>query len=104
VFVFPSRVEAFGLTCAEAMACGCPVVATRLASGPELVEDGISGLLADPANPFDLAEKINILLSNTELAQKLGNNARQRVLENFDLRDLGPRNLAFYQSVLHGTS
>jgi glycosyltransferase involved in cell wall biosynthesis len=104
VFVFPSRVEAFGLTCIEAMACGRPVVATNLASGPELVENGISGLLADPTNPVDLAEKINILLGDPERAQKLGMNARQRVLEKFDLRDLGPRNLAFYQSILQGTS
>jgi glycosyltransferase involved in cell wall biosynthesis len=102
VVVFPSRVEAFGLTCVEAMSCGRPVVATCLASGPELVEDGISGLLADPSNPADLAEKINLLLDDPELAQKLGINARQRVLEKFDLRDLGPRNLAFYQSVLQG--
>ncbi len=100
VFVFPSRVEAFGLTCVEAMACGRPVVATQLASGPELIVDGVSGLLADPTNPLDLAEKISSLLGNIELAQRLGNNARQRVLEKFDLRDIGPRNLAFYQSFL----
>jgi glycosyltransferase involved in cell wall biosynthesis len=103
VFVFPSRAEAFGLTCVEAMACGRPVVATRLASGPELVEDGISGLLADPANPANLAEKINILLRDSELAQRLGTNARRQVLEKFDLRDLGQRNLDYYQSVLQGS-
>jgi len=99
VFVFPSRVEAFGLTCAEAMACGRPVVATRLASGPELVEDGVSGLLADPTNPADLAEKINFLLDDPAMAQQLGKNARQRVLDKFDLHDLGQRNLDFYCSL-----
>jgi len=61
-------VEAFGLTCAEAMACGRPVVATSLASGPELVEDGISGLLADPRDPAELASKICTLLEDKELA------------------------------------
>jgi glycosyltransferase involved in cell wall biosynthesis len=100
VFVFPSRVDGFGLTCAEAMASGRPVVATSRASGPELVEDGVSGLLADSANSVELAEKINILLEDRELAKKLGTNARQRVLEKFDVRDLGPRNLAFYESIL----
>jgi glycosyltransferase involved in cell wall biosynthesis len=100
VFVFPSRVEAFGLTCAEAMACGRPVVATCLASGPELVEDGVSGLLADPSNFEDLAGKINTLLADAGLAHRLGINARQRVLENFDLRDLGQRNVDYYRAVL----
>jgi glycosyltransferase involved in cell wall biosynthesis len=100
VFVFPSRVEAFGLTCAEAMASGRPVVATNQASGPELVEDGVSGLLADSANPVELAEKINILLDDRDLAKKLGANARQRVLERFDSRELGGRNLGFFHSIL----
>ena len=48
VCVFPSLAEAFGLTCVEAMACGKPVVVTKYASGPELVENGELGLLANP--------------------------------------------------------
>jgi len=100
VFVFPSRVEAFGLTCAEAMACGRPVVATSLASGPELVEDGISGLLADPRDPAELASKVCAVLEDKELARRLGTGARQRVLDNFNLHDLGNKNLAFYRSII----
>lgn len=100
VFVFPSRVEAFGLTCVEAMACARPVVATSLASGPELVEDGVSGLLADPRDPQDLASKICYILENPKLGEKLGLAARQRVLERFDLKDLGHKNLDFYTSII----
>jgi len=100
VFVFPSRVEAFGLTCTEAMGCGRPVVATSCASGPELVEDGVSGLLADPTNPIDLAEKINHLLDEPNYAARLGNNARQRVLDKFDINDFGRRNLDYYRLLL----
>ncbi len=99
VFVFPSRVEAFGLTCAEAMACGRPVVVTSLASGPELIEDGVSGLLADPRNPAELGEKIVTLLKDPQRAQQFGEKARQRVLERFSLHDLGTRNLAYYHSL-----
>ncbi len=99
VVVFPSHVEAFGLTCAEAMACGRPVVATTLASGPELVEDRLSGLLADPKNPLDLAEKISDLLEDKKLAAAVGIRARQRAIALFDLRKLVNNNLDFYQSV-----
>lgn len=99
VFVFPSRVEAFGLTCAEAMACGRPVVVTSLASGPELIDDGVSGLLADPRNPAELGEKIVTLLKDPQRAQQYGEKARQRVLERFSLQDLGTRNLAYYHSL-----
>ena len=100
VFVFPSRVEACGLTCVEAMACGRPVVATSLASGPELIEDGISGLLADPRSPTDLALKICTILDDPRLAANLGKAARERALECFSLKKLGPENVAFYRSIL----
>lgn len=100
VFVFPSHAEAFGLTCVEAMSCARPVVATRLVSGPELVEDGVSGLLADPTDPNDLAQKINTLLDDPALANQLGVNARQRVLDRFDLRDMASRNLDFYRTIV----
>jgi glycosyltransferase involved in cell wall biosynthesis len=99
VFVFPSRVEAFGLTCAEAMACGRPVVATTLASGPELVEDGVSGLLADPRDPKQLASRIVDLLLEPDRAEHLGAGARVRALERFDLATLARRNLAYYESI-----
>jgi len=82
------------------MACARPVVATSLASGPELVEDGVSGLLADPRDPQDLASKICYILENPKLGEKLGLAARQRVLERFDLKDLGHKNLDFYTSII----
>ena len=100
VFAFPSRVEAFGLTCAEAMSCGRPVVATSLASGPELVEDGVSGLLADPRDPREFADRIVDLLQDPAHAARLGANARERVLDRFNLETLARRNLAYYESVL----
>lgn len=99
VFVFPSRVEAFGLTCAEAMACGRPVVATSLASGPELIEDGDSGLLADPSDPNDLADKISAILDDPELGVNLGLAARERAENLFDLHKNLKLNLEYYESL-----
>lgn len=100
VFVFPSVTEAFGLTCAEAMACGRPVVATNRASGPELIQDGVNGLLADPCNPLELAGKISFLLKDRDTANRYGGLARDYAVRHFSVADLGPRNLAYYRSLL----
>ena len=58
VFAFPSKLEAFGLVPVEAMSCGVPVVYSKLHAGPEIIDDGITGLLADPYDPNDVAEKV----------------------------------------------
>jgi len=102
VAVFPSRAEAFGLTCAEAMSCATPVVMTRHASGPELIESGVSGLLADPANAAELAEAITSILRDRAFAHRLGLAARERVLQHFDQNKLVEKNLSFYERVIHG--
>ncbi|MCE5308737.1 MAG: glycosyltransferase family 4 protein [Acidobacteriales bacterium] len=102
VVVIPSRAEAFGLTCAEAMACGAAVVMTSLASGPELVEHEKSGLLANPGNPHELASAIVRLLTQSGLRERLGAAARQRARTHFDLTNTAMRNLDFYQTVKQG--
>lgn len=76
--------EAFGLVNVEAMACGLPVVATRSGGMPEIVEDGVTGFLADPAHvKADLSEKLGLLLRDEELRNRLGMNSRMRVEERF---------------------
>ena len=98
VVVIPSRAEAFGLTCAEAMACGAAVVMTSLASGPELVEHEKSGLLANPKDSRDLSSAIIRLLTQPRLRKSLGAAARQRARTHFDLVQTAKRNLDFYQA------
>lgn len=100
VAVFPSRVEAFGLTCAEAMACGCAVIMTDRGSGPELVEHQVSGLLADPSQPQQLAAAMLTLLEDEATRTRLGENARARIVARFDAARLTTDNVAYYQSVL----
>lgn len=102
VAVFPSYAEAFGLTCAEAMACGTAVVMTSRASGPELVEHEVSGLLADPYEPEDLGQALVNLLVNRKLRENLGKNARQRAVKLFDLRSIIQQNLDYYKNVVVG--
>lgn len=69
----------------EAMACGLPVVSTRLSGIPELIDDGVSGLLVEPRDPDALAAAIERLLTDASLSQALGLAARHKVEAFFDL-------------------
>jgi glycosyltransferase involved in cell wall biosynthesis len=79
IFAMASDREASPNGILEAMACGLPVVATRVGGIPELLEDGSSGVLVEPGNPLQLAETIVELLENKEKREKLGIEARKRV-------------------------
>ena len=70
----------------EAMAMGVPVVATPVTGIPELVEDGVTGLLVPERDPSALARAIERLLGNEYLAQRLAAAARRRIEESFDLQ------------------
>lgn len=90
VFLFPSLFEAFGYSLAEAMAHGCAVVASRLRGVTDmLIEDGDSGLLADPGNAADFAAKVQQLASHPELLARLGRNAAERIATHFSVAAMG---------------
>lgn len=72
----PSRYEGFGLPVLEAMAAGVPVVAANASALPEVT--GAAGLLADPGEPSDWADKMTLLLEDNGLAQKLKHSGRER--------------------------
>ena len=81
VCVVPSRwEEAFCLAAAEPLVRGRPLVATRVGAVPELVRDGVTGLLVPPASPTELAEGIRRLLDDPELAAVLGRAGRAAML------------------------
>jgi glycosyltransferase involved in cell wall biosynthesis len=82
--IVPSRIEAFGLVYIESMAVGTPVVASRVGGIPEIVRDGVDGLLAPPDDPGALASCIKAILSNPQLRQQMSVNARQRFLSTFE--------------------
>ena len=78
VFLFPSAMEGFGFTVAEAMSSGVPVVASDRGSIPELVADGESGFACDPAAPDRFVERLVLLLSDPALRDKFGAVGRER--------------------------
>jgi glycosyltransferase involved in cell wall biosynthesis len=80
VFCLPSVQEGFGIVFLEAMAAELPVVACRIAAVPEVVQDGVTGLLVPPRDPAALAGEIERLIADPELARRLGRDGRRRVL------------------------
>jgi glycosyltransferase involved in cell wall biosynthesis len=97
IAVFPTLAEeAFGISICEAMACGVPVVATRVGGIPELVRDGHTGLLTQPGNERELAEKIINLLANEDLRGQMGRQAMQVVQECFTWEKVADRLLKVY--------
>lgn len=83
VFVLPSRRESFGLVFLEAMACRCPIVATQVDGIPEVVAEGVTGLLVEPGNVGQLGAAIVRLLRDEALAKRMGEAGRQRVSTHF---------------------
>ncbi len=79
VVVLPSRNEGWGLSLMEAMACGKPTVATRVGGIPELVRDGVDGVLVDPGDTARLAEAITGLLRDGDMRSRMGAAGRERV-------------------------
>jgi glycosyltransferase involved in cell wall biosynthesis len=83
VTVICSRYDNFPATVLEAAAIGCPIVAARVGGIPEIIRDGVDGLLHRPGDPDDLAAKILALLSDERLAARLGGQAAARCEQEF---------------------
>lgn len=83
VFVLPSYAEGLPMSVLEAMAAGCPVVATRVGGIPDLVTDGVDGLLVPPGDPHALAAALQKILRDPAFAQQLGNAARQTIANRY---------------------
>jgi len=100
IFVLPSLSEALSNSLMEAMACGCPVVASNVGGTPELVEHGMRGLLFEPANPQALAGALRRLIEDNELSRGFARHAEQFIRERFSRETAAARMGEIYASFL----
>lgn len=98
VAVFPSLMEATSVAALECMACGVPVVASRVGGLPEIVDESV-GLLVPPADPGALARAVVALLGRDDLVD-LGRRARERVVADWSNDRLVTRHLTIYQTLV----
>jgi len=83
IFILTSKSEGQANVILEAMACSKPVIVTSVGGSPDLIEDGINGLLVRVDKPKELAQKIVLLLRNREYGKKIGRVARKTIEEKF---------------------
>lgn len=99
VFVMPSFYEGFGLTAAEAMAAGLPVVGTNIEGLSEVVEDGVTGILVPPGDSVALSNAVLQLLQNPGKAETYGNNGSIRAKRLFSLENFSHLMQSIYKSI-----
>ncbi len=99
VFACPSVYEPLGIVNLEAMACGTAVVGSRVGGIPELVAEGVTGLLVPPDDPVALADALNSLLRDPARAAAMGQAGRSRAVEEFSWDAIAAQTAALYAAL-----
>jgi glycosyltransferase involved in cell wall biosynthesis len=100
IVVVPSLQEAFGLVISEAMACGKPVIGTKVGGIPDQIIDSYNGFLVQPRDPKEIAEKILRLIENPEEAKRMGMNGRKIAEKKFDISKRIDRIVSLYVNLV----
>jgi N-acetyl-alpha-D-glucosaminyl L-malate synthase BshA len=102
--LYTSDTESFCLSILEGMCFGCPSVATRVGGIPEVVDDGVSGLLAAPRDVGELTRAVERLIGDPALRAAMGHAARRTAREKFSADRIVPRYIELYERVCNPTS
>jgi N-acetyl-alpha-D-glucosaminyl L-malate synthase BshA len=100
VLLLPSDLESFGLAALEAMACGVPVVCSRVGGVPEVVEDGVHGYLVPPRDVKTMAARALDILATPDRRAQMGKAARKRAQDKYCATRIIPRYEQLYERVL----
>lgn len=102
VWATDNDVDGTPRTLLEAMACGAPAVATRIAGIPDMIEDERSGLLVEPNDPFELANTLERLIIDRPLAHRLSLGGRRQIEDKFDIQHCLTPLVELFQQHLNG--
>jgi glycosyltransferase involved in cell wall biosynthesis len=97
IFLFPTRFESFGIAMAEALSCGTPVVASACSAIPEVVDDGITGVLCPVDDVEAFAAAVHSLAADPERLRRMSSAARSAAIARFDKN----RMAAAYRNVFY---
>jgi glycosyltransferase involved in cell wall biosynthesis len=101
LFVFPTlRLESFGIVIAEAMACGKPVIASNIGSIPNVIDNGINGILIPPGDFRELASQIKRLFNDRMYSKALSEKAQLKATERFGLDRMVERTIEVFESAI----
>ena len=100
MMILPSKSESFGLSALEAMACGVPVIASRAGGLPEVIKDGVSGILFEPGNVDDAIEKALALINNPKKLAAMKKACLEQSKVKFDYNKVISEYKDLYHSVL----
>ena len=101
VFIFPTlRLESFGIVIAEAMACGKPVIASNIGSIPNVIDNGVNGILFPPGDFRELAIQIKRLFNDRMYSEALSEKAQLKATERFGLDRMVERTIEVFESAL----
>lgn len=102
IFIFPSYYgEGLPKSCIEANAIGRPIITTDSVGCRDTVVDGYNGFIIPIKDPKALAEKLRVLIEDTELRQQMGRNARQYAEENFSIEEVVKKHLEIYKELIN---
>lgn len=99
IFIFPSHYESFGIVCTEAMAAGKAVIGSKNGGMVEILDNGNCGLMTE-INSVEIAKNISRLILDSELRSRLGELARERVLNKYNLNDILNKQIDIYNQII----
>ncbi len=97
--LFPSRFEGFGYAALEAMACGKPVIASNSSALPEVVEDGVCGILCEPDNVDAFVQACKRLAEDPALCRRMGEAGRERAVRLFSESAIVPKYIQLFEEL-----
>jgi glycosyltransferase involved in cell wall biosynthesis len=100
IFVFPSYFEGMPMAILEAMACGLPIVASRVGGIPDLIEDGVNGILVEPGKPDQIAFTLRKLGNDYKLRNSMAKANSKAVCEKYDIEQHVTKLINIYTIIL----